>query len=144
MDKISGIIPASARTRTADVAVAQPARPGAPALGRPMGKNSLGDRVILSKKLEELRAAGVTPESQVAQDPAPVYTNNPEAKKLKVIQDLNQKFFNNPKSVAREGDLTKSEEALGKTTENESLFVVEPEMRPQASMQPVTEVSDKK
>ncbi|XGC80352.1 hypothetical protein ACES2L_13550 [Bdellovibrio bacteriovorus] len=136
MEKISGIIPASARTRTADTSNSQPARPGAPALGRPMGKNSLGDRVILSKKLEEMRAAGVALD-QPQQEPSAAYTNPAEAKKLKVIQDLNQKFFNNPKSVAREGDQTKSEEALGKTTDNESLFVVEPEMRPQAALAPV-------
>ncbi len=111
MDKLSGILPASARTQVADVSVSQPARPGAPALGRPMGKNSLGDRVTLSKKMEELRQTGQMP----ALDDSPVYKNPAEAKKLKVIEDLNAKFFaNNPKNVAREGDLAQSEEVLGK------------------------------
>lgn len=138
MEKISGILPPSPRTRVADVAVAQPARPGAPALGRPMGKNSLGDRITLSKQLEEMRQTGVIPEV----NESPVYKNPAEVKKLKVIEDLNQKFFNNPKSVAREGDQTKSEEALSKTTDNEGLFYVEKELRPEAA--PLKEITDNK
>lgn len=127
MEKISGILPASPRTQVADISVAQPARPGALALGRPMGKNSLGDRVTLSKKMEELKQTGQFPEPE----PSPVYKNPAEAKKLKVIEDLNKKFFSNPKSLAREDDQTKSEETLGKATDNESLFYVEKELRPQ-------------
>lgn len=125
MEKISGILPPSARTRVADVAAAQPARPGAPALGRPMGKNSLGDRVTLSKQLEELRQTGEIPEPEAS----PVYKNPVEAKKLKVIEELNQKFFS-PKSVARDEDTTKSEETLKKTSANEGLFYVEKELQP--------------
>ncbi|HWU44456.1 MAG TPA: hypothetical protein VN132_13490, partial [Bdellovibrio sp.] len=62
MDKISGIIPASPRTQVADVATSQPARPGAPMTGRPMGRNSLGDRIMLSKELERLKQQGELPE----------------------------------------------------------------------------------
>lgn len=127
MEKISGILPASARTRVADISVAQPARPGAPALGRPMGKNSLGDRITLSKQLEELRQTGQIPEPEAS----PVYKNPGEVKKLKVIEDLNQKFFANPKDIARDSDLAKSEEALKKVDSNEGLFIVEKELRPQ-------------
>lgn len=127
MEKISGIIPASPRTSVADVSVAQPARPGALALGRPMGKNSLGDRITLSKQMEELKQTGQIPEPEAA----PVYRNPAEAKKLKVIEDLNKKFFTNPKSLAREDDQAKSEETLGKANDNESLFYVEKELRPQ-------------
>ncbi|WP_291515572.1 hypothetical protein [Bdellovibrio sp. ArHS] len=140
MEKISGILPASPRTRVADVSVAQPARPGALALGRPMGKNSLGDRLTLSKQMEELKQTGQLPEPEAS----PVYKNPGEIKKLKVIEDLNQKFFQNPKSVAREGDMTKSEEALSKTTDNEGLFYVEKELRPQQEPTPLKEISDNK
>lgn len=137
MDKISGILPASPRTRAVlDVAASQPARPGAVALGRPMGKNSLGDRLTLSKQVEELRATGNLPELEAP----PVYKNPAEVKKLKVIEDLNQKFFSNPKSVAREGDQTKSEETFTKATENEGLFFVEKDLQPPTEpLKPVTE-----
>lgn len=136
MEKISGILPASARTRVADISVAQPARPGAPALGRPMGKNSLGDRVTLSKQLEELRQTGQPPETEAS----PVYKNPGEVKKLKVIEDLNQKFFASPKDIARDSDLAKSEEALKKVDSNEGLFIVEKELRPQEpALNPVQE-----
>lgn len=137
MEKISGILPASARTRVADVAAAQPARPGAPAFGRPMGRNSLGDRLTLSKQLEEMRQTGQMPEPEVA----PVYKNPAEAKKIKVIEDLNQKFFS-PKAIARDEDITKSEEALKKTSANESLFYVEKELQPQES--PLKEIQKTK
>lgn len=135
MEKISGIIPASARTRSADVTVSQPARPGAPALGRPMGKNSLGDRVTLSKQLEEMRQTGAVPEPEAS----PVYKAPGESKKLKVIEDLNQKFFNSKTSSGDE-DMTKSEEVLKKTTANDSLFYVEKELRPPAKA--LTELQD--
>lgn len=141
MEKISGIIPASARTQMADTSVAQPARPGAPALGRPMGKNSLGDRVAWSKQMEELKkmnsegAAPMTPE-------AGVYTNPTEAKKLKVIDDLNKKFFSNPKSDVREGNMTKSEEALKAAEDTQGLFFVEKDLKPVSA--PIKETPDNK
>ncbi len=132
MDKISGIIPASARTKVADISVSQPARPGAPLLGRPMGKNSLGDRITLSKELEELRQTGQFPEPEMT----PVYKQPAEAKKLKVIQDLNEKFFTDPKDLAREENIPKSEETLKKTESNEGLFFVEKELKPQEPVSP--------
>jgi len=64
MDKISGIIPASPRLKLMEMAAAQPARPGAPAFGRPEGKNSLGDRIMLSKQMEEMRQSGQLPEPE--------------------------------------------------------------------------------
>ena len=138
MEKISGIIPASPRTRVADTSGAQPARPGAPAFGRPMGKNSLGDRITLSKQMEEMKATGALPEPELA----PVYKNPTEAKRVKVVEDLNAKFFANPKSEAREGNMTKSEEALMKTTDNEGIFFVEKELRPAPA--PLKETTDNK
>ncbi|NUN04416.1 MAG: hypothetical protein HUU57_01525 [Bdellovibrio sp.] len=132
MEKISGIIPASARTKVADISVSQPARPGAPLLGRPMGKNSLGDRITLSKELEELRQTGQFPEPEMT----PVYKQPAEAKKLKVIQELNEKFFTDPKELAREENIPKSEETLKKTESNEGLFFVERELKPQDPVTP--------
>lgn len=143
MEKISGILPATARTRAVDTSASQPARPGALALGRPMGKNSLGDRITLSKQMEEMRATGNLPEQQQP-EASPVYKRPAgETNKLKVIEDLNQKFFNNPKSVAREGDQTKSEETFTKSTENEGLFFVEKDLRApeQAPLKPQTDTT---
>ena len=132
MDKISGILPASARTSVADISSAQPARPGAPALGRPMGRNSLGDRVTLSKQLEEMRMTGQM------QEEAPVTYKNPaEAKKIKVVDDLNKKFFTDPKALA-EKQQTTSEEFLKRTEEAPSMFVVEDDLKPQAALNPVS------
>ena len=131
MEKISGIIPASPRTRVVDTSTAQPARPGAPAFGRPMGKNSLGDRITLSKMAEEMRAAeALTPSTEGLDAKAPAaptqtpaasaqapetYKMSPEAKRVKVVEDLNKKFFEKPFEVSREGGATTaSEEALNR------------------------------
>ena len=38
MEKLSSILPKSPRTQNVDNSKAQPARPGAPLLGRPMGR----------------------------------------------------------------------------------------------------------
>ncbi|KYG66128.1 hypothetical protein AZI86_03440 [Bdellovibrio bacteriovorus] len=143
MEKISGIIPASARTQIADVSVSQPARPGAPALGRPMGKNSLGDRVAFSKQLEEFKKAATALEgpAEIATPDAPVYKNPTEAKKLKVVDELNKKFFSNPKTEARvDGGMTKSEETLKSTNDLDGLFFVEKELKP--TQAPLKEISD--
>ena len=142
MEKISGIIPASARTQIADTSVAQPARPGAPALGRPMGKNSLGDRVAWSKQMEELKKMNPEGATSPMTPEAGVYTNPTEAKKLKVIDDLNKKFFANPKADVREGNMTKSEEALKATEETQGLFFVEKNLKPASS--PIKETPDNK
>ncbi|UYL09177.1 hypothetical protein B9G69_001125 [Bdellovibrio sp. SKB1291214] len=118
MDKISGILPASPRTRMAETAAAQPARPGAPEFGRPQGKNSLGDRIQLSKQMEEMRQSG-----QLPQPEAPISYKTPEMSKKKVIEDLNKAFFTNPKTIARENaDVTRSEEALENTTNAQEFF----------------------
>lgn len=114
MEKISGILPASPRTKVAEISSAQPARPGAPALGRPMGRNSLGDRVTLSKELERMKETGVLPEPA---NPA-TYKNPAEANKLKIIDELNAKFFAHPKDVAKDSSLTRSEETLKSVDDN--------------------------
>ena len=78
MEKISGIIPASPRTKAVDTSNSQPARPGAPAFGRPMGKNSLGDRITLSKVAEEMRAAeALTPSTEGPATAAPTQAAMP-------------------------------------------------------------------
>jgi hypothetical protein len=122
MEKISGILPPSPRTRVAEPAAAQPARPGAPAFGRPMGRNSLGDRVTLSRELEVMRQSGELP---TPEEPT-VYKKPQEAKNVKIIEDLNQKFFS-PKTLAREEDIAKSEETLKETSDKEGMFLVDRE-----------------
>ncbi|QDK39040.1 hypothetical protein [Bdellovibrio sp. NC01] len=120
MDKISGILPASPRMKLAEIATAQPARPGAPAEGRVEGRNSLGDRVILSKELEKLRATGELPGGP---ENAPTYKNTAQNSKLKTIDDLNKKFFSNPKDLARDdSSITRSEEVLNNVEDTEPII----------------------
>jgi hypothetical protein len=109
MQKISGILPASARTSVAEISVAQPARPGAPALGRPIGKNSLGDRITLSKEAEKFLESGAM---ALPERPLGTYKDTPENNKLKIIDDLNKKFFSKPTDLAKEGEDTLAEETI--------------------------------
>lgn len=44
MEKISGIVPASARVKSVNLREGQPVRPGAPPFGRPMGKSALAEQ----------------------------------------------------------------------------------------------------
>lgn len=132
MEKISGILPPSARTRFADVSASQPARPGAPSMGRPDGRNSLGDRLTLSKEIESLRQGGdfFEPTIQPMSSPA-TYSNTVEGKKAKVIEDLNNRFFAKVDLHKQPGEAAKSEEVATASQQNApSLFLVEPELRP--------------
>lgn len=95
MEKISGIIPSSARTRSVDVSSSQPVRPGAPTWGRPTGRVT--------------PAQTITPEDRVTMSAtdalentkAPIYNNKAEVSRAKVVTDLAKKFF--------EGQATKDE-----------------------------------
>jgi hypothetical protein len=118
MDKISGILSASPRTSKMDISNSQPARPGAPMTGRPEGKNSLGDRISLSKEVERIKEAGLTEEgpdnaSEVSTSATPTYKNTSENAKVKIIQDLNRKFFTGTRNIGRPSEeSTKSEQVL--------------------------------
>lgn len=120
MEKISGILPQSPRMKLMEVASAQPARPGAPDFGRPMGKNSIGERITLSKQMDELRETG-----QLPTPPAQPAYKNTEANKLKTIEDINKKFFSSPgqlssdKESLRDSTDTMSEAVLRKTMSND-------------------------
>lgn len=48
MEKLSGIISSSPRLQSGDLQSAQPARPGAPGFGRPMGESTLAARKDLT------------------------------------------------------------------------------------------------
>lgn len=123
MRKISGIIPPNARTQSAEIARSQPARPGAPSMGRPMGKNSLGDRITLSNELEEMRANRELPERELSGS----YPNMQEARRAKTVQALSDKFFSAKGSIEN-SETPKSEVATESVTERRSLFTVEPEL----------------
>lgn len=83
MEKISGIVPSSPRTRKVDVSSSQPVRPGAPAFGRNVGKNSLGENTAIDRV-----QLGV---SQLPDSPG--YKNKTEKMHAQLVADMNKKFF---------------------------------------------------
>lgn len=94
MEKISGILPATPRTRSVDISSAPPARAGAPTIGRSSQMAisaipAIEDRLSLSPEFEAFQKTGAVP----ALDKEVGYKNMEEAKKLKVIEDINKKFF---------------------------------------------------
>lgn len=114
VEKISGIVPANARTRSVDVSSAQPVRPGAPTWGRPEGKVTKAmalDPLDVQDRVD-LRTQVTTADKAVAQG-TQSYKKAIENARAKVVDDLSKKFFGtNPKLDVREKDTTKSEETL--------------------------------
>lgn len=85
MDKISGIIPSNARTRSVDTSNSQPVRPGAPTYGRPEGRvtKAVEDKVTLSSVAAERPL-----------EKPPTYDRGlTEAKKTKIARDMTDRFF---------------------------------------------------
>jgi hypothetical protein len=122
MEKISRILPPSRRVTAVDTESSQPVRPGAPEFGRPSSKRmDVQDRVSLSSLARER-----SPDA--AQEPA-TYKNPKESARAKAVEDLAEKFFN-PKSIAKEGEGTRSEELLKSIEENKGFS---PRLPPMAS-----------
>lgn len=83
MEKLSSILPSSPRVTSVDLDEAPPARPGAPAFGRKQGRNTISDRITLSKQAKEM----------AAQDTMMV-KNPKEAARAKMVEEINRNFFN--------------------------------------------------
>ena len=86
MEKISGILPEKPRIKN-DLEPLPPVRPGAPAFGRSEGSAEIRDRVTLSSA----KNIGV----QELQN----YKNPKEARHVKIVEDLNRKFFLQPEKT---------------------------------------------
>jgi len=82
MEKISGILAASPRVKSVDLEDAPPARPGAPAMGRKPGRNSIADRVTLSQKAKE-----------IAGQDTMMKKNPKDAASARMVEELSRKFF---------------------------------------------------
>lgn len=113
MEKISRILAPSARTKTYDVARAQPVRPGAPTLGRPQSMAAIEDRMTISEKfLDPIMNGDTLPVKSTLQE-----TYKPrESVKLEIVKDLTNKFFakQSAKDLVRDTDQTQSEEVVSR------------------------------
>lgn len=83
MDKLSSILPSSARTRSVDMSDSKPVRPGAPVYGeQKVGTTSVKDRVSIGQALK----------TEMAKDTM-TYKNPREVSRAKMVEELNAKFF---------------------------------------------------
>ena len=82
MEKISSILPSNARVTSVDLDEAPAARPGAPALGRKQGRNTISDRITLSQRAKDIAAQ----ETMMDRNPK-------EAARAKKVEELNKRFF---------------------------------------------------
>lgn len=93
MEKISGIVPSSPRTRKVDVSSSQPVRPGAPEFGRHVGKNSLAENTAIDRI-----QLGVNQLPDL-----PGYKNKTDKIHAQLVADMNRKFFaKDPKQITEE------------------------------------------
>jgi hypothetical protein len=111
MEKISRIIPPSARTKAYDISRAQPVRPGAPQLGRPEFEPAF-DRVMLSENLTQSLQDRVI-DKPLRTETLNTYSKPSENVKSEMIRKMTDQFFmkkSDPKEVAQESAQTISEE----------------------------------
>lgn len=109
MEKLSSILPKSPRTQKADHSNAQPARPGAPLFGRPMGRVSqkvvfddmdaqalaktepplsFADKFSLAEASDKVNIGEVSTSDAKLSN----YTRKGELQKVRIAQDINHKF----------------------------------------------------
>ncbi|MBL7558052.1 MAG: hypothetical protein JNM24_19640 [Bdellovibrionaceae bacterium] len=130
MEKISSILPKSPRTQNVDNSRAQPARPGAPLLGRPMGRvtqkvvfDDIQPETVKASTLDLSFAdkfSTITPEDRIsisAEDEGPEaklagYSRKGEMQKVKIAEDVSRKFANLETTLDKETAL--SEDAVTK------------------------------
>lgn len=114
MEKISRIIAPSARTKSYDVSRAQPARPGAPTIGRPADMDFIQDRITLSEQLLDPILNGET--YQPSKPTTPEIYGPKENAKAQLVKEMTNTFFlkQNPKEVAKEGGRPHSEEVASR------------------------------
>lgn len=114
MEKISRILAPSARTKSYDVSRAQPARPGAPQLGRPASMDVIQDRMTLSEQfLDPIMNGDTIPSAK----PKVSETYGPKENiKAQVIKEMSNNFFlkQTPKEIAKDGNTTQSEEVTSR------------------------------
>lgn len=116
MEKISHILPASRRVTAVDTESSQPVRPGAPEFGRSSRTSQamdVQDRVSLSSI-----ANGRSPEAQ-SQQPL-TYKNPKDSARAKAVDEIAEKFFN-PRTFAKDGEETLSEETLRSMQNSQNL-----------------------
>lgn len=86
MEKISGILPDKPRIKAVKEPT-PPVRPGAPSFGRPDGSSEIRDRVTLSSV------------KNIGTEDYQNYRNPKEAKHVKIVEELNRKFFMEPEKA---------------------------------------------
>lgn len=116
MEKISHILPATARVTTAEIADSQPVRPGAPSFGRPMGRGAVEDRLTLSPQAIASKLSGEAPQLEKPL----TYKDSAESAKKRTIEKLSQDFFN-PKIEARGTETTTSQQVLKSMEDGQDL-----------------------
>lgn len=112
MEKLSSILPKSPRTQNVDNSKAQPARPGAPLLGRPAGR--VTQKVMFDDPIETQAASRTAPDlsfadkfstgipadkvslSESSMDGPALsnYTRKGDLAKVKIAEDVSRKFAN--------------------------------------------------
>lgn len=131
MEKLSSILPKSPRTQSVDNSRAQPARPGAPLLGRPMGRvtqkvvfDDMQPETIVKSSAPDLSFADKFSMTAGLEDKISLSNEGPEAKlagynrkgemqKVKIAEDVSRKFANISAELDNETSL--SEDAVGKS-----------------------------
>lgn len=90
MEKLSSILPTSPRVKNVDMTDAHPVRPGTPSYGRPVGISAVRDRLTVSQQARDM-----------AFNETLGQINPKEFKSVKIVEDMNRKFFDTKPVVAK-------------------------------------------
>lgn len=122
MEKISKILAPSVRTRSYDNSRAQPARPGAPQVGRPQFEPII-DRVSLSETLTDSIQDQFTSPNQIEKN----YSKPVSQTKSELIKSMSEKFFQknqSPKEILGEENQPISEKVANGSNESVESIVI--------------------
>lgn len=121
MEKISRILPPNARTGTYDASRAQPARPGAPKIGRPQALESAMDRVTLSDQLtNSIMEAGPSEIPKQNSKLAASQYKSSDTVKAQLVKDMTDRFFaknTTAKDMVKDTHQAHSEEVVARALE---------------------------
>lgn len=106
MDKISSILPSSARVTSVDMQDAHPVRPGTPSFGRPVGVSHLRRNLSMSSIDQQLMNTNLTERQRDGLN------------KAKIVQDISAGFFMKKPAVTPAATFEVSDPAFLEATQD--------------------------
>lgn len=110
MQKISGILPASARIQSVDMSDSHSVRPGAPSFGRPEGSSSLAKPALIASNSQ--RAGSAVNADMFSVTPMARWKAK-DLEKVDIVDQVSSSFFHNRLAAVPAGNEAPPQEEVG-------------------------------